>query len=235
MMPKKVNFNRHLEKHWLDQVAILSSQKIDEIDVFENISRILEPSVRSKINRDKTRSQLMNIWFYKSGFDESWHASAFEYLNKVDHVPFILHWGMLITKNNFFADAVRFIGRKTKYNSQFTYGQIEKYISELYGDTETVKRSLRSVLKTLINFQIIHREQNGYYSSQKSKGIIEKKYKNWLLFGLMQSKGLNSRSVVDLVDDLVWFPFLFTLTVNEIDESLFELHQQGNDLILFKK
>lgn len=51
----------------------------------------------------------------------------------------------------------------------------------------------------------------------------------------MQNRGTSSRSVLDLLDDLVWFPFSFTLSVNEIDQSLFELHQQGNNLVLFRK
>ncbi|WP_407332322.1 hypothetical protein [Enterovibrio sp. 27052020O] len=234
-MPKRVNFSRHLEKHWLDQVAIWSSQGFGKAELNENIERMLEPYVHCKVNRGKTRNQLTNMWFDASKVDENWQKRAIDFVQQNDDVPFILHWGMLIAKNVFFADIVRFIGRKSKHNDYFTYGQAQKHIAELYGDTETVKRALRSVLKTLVDFQIILREKSGSYKPQVTGYEIEKKYKNWLVVGLMQNRGTSSRSVLDLLDDLVWFPFSFTLSVNEIDQSLFELHQQGNDLVLFRK
>ncbi|EIF5159835.1 hypothetical protein ACRTC8_07895 [Vibrio cholerae] len=234
-MPKRVNFSRHLEKHWLEQVAIWSSQGIGKAELNANIERMLEHHVQCKVNRGKTRNQLMGIWFDASTVDEAWHNNAIGFVQQRENVPFILHWGMLIAKNYFFADVVRFIGRKSKHYDCFTYGQAQKYIAELYGDTETVKRSLRSVLKTLVDFEIILREKSGSYKPQVMGYEIEKKYKNWLVISLMQNRGTSSRSVLDLLDDLVWFPFSFTLSVNEIDQSLFDLHQQGNNLVLFRK
>ena len=234
-MPKIVNFSRHLEKHWLDQVAIWSSQGIGKIELNENIERMLEPYIHCKVNRGKTRNQLTNMWFDASKVDENWHRLAIDLVKQNDDVPFILHWGMLIAKNVFFADIVRFIGRKNKYNDYFTYGQAQKHIAELYGDTETVKRALRSVLKTLVEFQIILREKSGYYKPQVTGYEIKKEYKNWIIIGLMQNRATSSCSVFDLLDDLVWFPFSFTLSINEVDPMLFDLHQQGNDIVLFRK
>ncbi|HFD0647961.1 hypothetical protein [Vibrio parahaemolyticus] len=180
--------------------------------------------------------QLTKLWSPKSDdVTESFTQFAIEAVLGSERPDFVLHWGMLVAKNNFFADVVRFIGRREKHAEVFTYAQVQKNIVELYGDTETVKRGLRSVLKTLVDFRVLERQTNRTYKAHKLEHVVESKYKSWLLQSLMYNQRYRSRSLADMLDDLVWFPFVFSVSVNELETTWFDLHQQGNDLVLFKK
>jgi len=235
-MSKRVNFSRHIELQWLDAVANWVAQGQDKKELGEQIDLMLEPLVSCKVNRGKTRNQLIKLWSYGSErIASSFDKFAINAVVESDHPDFVLHWGMLVAKNNFFADIVRFIGRREKHLDSFTYAQVQKNIVELYGDTETVKRSLRSVLKTLIDFQILKRQSNRTYVALTFDSRVEGKYKSWLLQSLMYNKNYQSRALTDMLDDLIWFPFKFSVSINELETTWFDLHQQGNDLVLFKK
>lgn len=235
-MTKRVNFSRHIEVQWLDSVAVWVAQGAGKKELDEQIDLMLEPTVNCKVNRGKTRNQLTKLWASKpDDVAESFAQFAIKAVIESEHPDFVLHWGMLITKNNFFADVVRFLGRREKHSEAFTYAQVQKNIVELYGDTETVKRALRSVLKTLVDFKILERQNNRTYQARKLEHKVESKYKSWLLQSLMYNQHYRSRALAGMLDDLVWFPFVFTVSVNELETTWFDLHQQGNDLVLFKK
>ncbi|WP_108651330.1 hypothetical protein [Dongshaea marina] len=235
-MSKRVGFSCHINLQWLDLVAEWIAQGFEQKELDQQIDLMLEPSINCKVNRGKTRNQLTKLWSSDSeGIAQNFDKFAIDSVVESDHPDFVLHWGMLIAKNNFFADVVRFIGRRGKHSDLFTYAQAQKHIVELYGDTETVKRSLRSVLKTLVNFKILERQRNRTYKAQKLNCQIESKYKSWLLQSLMYNQNYRSRALTDLLDDLVWFPFAFSVSVNELETTWFDLHQQGNNLVLFKK
>ncbi|MBQ0209699.1 MULTISPECIES: hypothetical protein [Providencia] len=235
-MSKRVNFSRHIEIQWLDSVAVWIAEGKQKKELDEQIDLMLKPSVKCKVNRGKTRNQLIELWSPKSDdVTASFAQFAIESVLGSEYPDFVLHWGMLVAKNNFFADVVRFIGRREKHAEVFTYAQVQKNIVELYGDTETVKRSLRSVLKTLVNFRVLGRQTNRTYKAHKLEHKVETKYKSWFLQSLMYNQRYRSRSLADMLDDLVWFPFVFTVSVNELETTWFDLHQQGNDLVLFKK
>lgn len=235
-MSKRVNFSRHIELQWLNRVAEWTAQGVEKKQLDEQIEVMLESSVKCKVNRGKVRNQLTQLWFStREDIDQSFNKFAIDSVLVGEHPNFVLHWGMLIAKNNFFADIVRFIGRREKYSDSFTYAQVQKYIVELYGETETVKRSLRSVLKTLVDFKLLKRQSNKAYRAQKLNYRVGSEHKSWLLQALMYNQSYRSRSLVDLLDDLVWFPFTFSVSVNELETTWFDLHQQGNDLVLFKK
>lgn len=235
-MSKKVNFSRHIELQWLDLIAEWIAQGKEKNEIEDKVDLMLQPHINCKVNRGKTRNQLTRLWLTTP--DDIYSSfNKFAIDNVKEHAPidFVLHWGMLIAKNNFFADTVRFVGRREKYSEPFTYAQIQKHIVELYGDTETVRRSLRSVLKTLVDFKILVRQSNRTYIAQNKSHFVESKYKSWLLQSLMYNQNFQSRALTDLLDDLVWFPFVFTVSINELETTWFDIHQQGNNIILFKK
>ncbi|WP_229626013.1 hypothetical protein [Vibrio parahaemolyticus] len=235
-MSKRVNFSRHLEIQWLDQTARWVASGLDKATLNENVDRMLEPHIKCKVNKGKTRNQLINLWFsVSSDMSDSFQNKAIEFVKSSDELPLSLHWGQLVAKNVFFSDVARFVGRKLKHGDSFTYAQAQKHLVELYGDTETVKRALRSALKTLVEFRLVSRESNRSYSVNKLEMYVDTRYKSWLLLALMYNQGFHNRSLSNLLDDLVWFPFDFSVSFNEIDALLFELHQQGNELVLFRK
>ncbi len=49
---------------------------------------------------------------------------------------------MMLSKYPFFAFVVGQIGKLTKLNDTFIYSQLEDRVTEQYGDTSTIKRSM---------------------------------------------------------------------------------------------
>jgi hypothetical protein len=235
-MSKKVNFSRHIEQHWLDQTALWVAGKLNKQELHDQINSMLANSINCKVNLGKTRNQLTSIWFnQKDNVLEDFQKFALEQVKDCHDIPLALHWGLLIAKNKFFADVSRFIGRTTKLNPSFTYAQVQKRMVELYGDTETVKRNLRSVLKTLVDFGVLKRGPARAYQASARKFTIPNNLNSWLLYALLVSEDVRSRSLSDITDDAIWFPFELDIRSEDVDKMWFELHQQGNDLMLFRQ
>jgi hypothetical protein len=106
---------------------------------------------------------------------------------------------------------------------------------EMYGDTETVKRGLRSVLKTMVDFGVLLRSNARSYQVNPNNLTVPNKLMNWLLCALLFSEDVMSRTLSDIIDDAVWFPFDISIQPEDIDKQWFEVHQQGYDLMLFRK
>lgn len=235
-MSKRVNYSRHIEAHWLDQTALWVAEGLNKQELHDKINSMLSPLINCKVNLGKTRNQLTSLWFDKSdNVSNEFSEFAVEYVKKSNDIPLVIHWGLLIAKKKFFADVARFIGRNSKFNDSFTYAQVQKRMVELYGDTETVKRGLRSVLKTMVDFGVLLRSNSRSYQVNQNNLAVPKKLMNWLLCALLFSEDVISRTLSDIIDDAIWFPFEISIEPEDIDKQWFEVHQQGYELMLFRK
>jgi len=235
-MSKRVNYSRHIEAHWLDQTALWVAEGLNKQELHDKINSMLSPLINCKVNLGKTRNQLTSLWFDKNeNVSSEFSVFAVEYVKESHDIPLVIHWGLLIAKKKFFADVARFIGRNSKLNDSFTYAQVQKRMIEMYGDTETVKRGLRSVLKTMVDFGVLLRSNARSYQVNPNNLTVPNKLMNWLLCALLFSEGVMSRTLSDMIDDAVWFPFDITIEPEDIDKQWFEVHQQGYDLMLFRK
>jgi len=235
-MYKRVNYSRHLEAHWLVQTALWAAEGLNKQELHDKINSMLSPLINCKVNLGKTRNQLTSLWFDKNeNVSSEFSTFAVDYVKEGDEIPLVIHWGLLIAKKKFFADVARFIGRNSKLNDSFTYAQVQKRMIEMYGDTETVKRGLRSVLKTMVDFGVLLRSNARSYQVNPSNLTVPNKLMNWLLCALLFSEDVMSRTLSDITDDAVWFPFDFDVQAEDVDKQWFELHHQGHDLMLFRK
>lgn len=235
-MSKRVNYSRHIEAYWLDQTALWVAEGLNKQELHDKINSMLSPLINCKVNLGKTRNQLTSLWFDKNdNVSNEFSEFAVEYVKESHDIPFVIHWGLLIAKKKFFADVARFIGRNSKLNDSFTYSQVQKRMVELYGDTETVKRGLRSVLKTMIDFGVLLRSNARSYQVNQINLAVPNKLMNWLLCALLFSEDAMSRTLSDIIDDAIWFPFELDIEPEDIDKQWFEVHQQGYELMLFRK
>lgn len=235
-MSKRVNYSRHIEAHWLDQTALWVAEGLNKQELHDKINSMLSPLINCKVNLGKTRNQLTSLWFDKNdSVSNEFSEFAVEYVKEGHDIPLVIHWGLLIAKKKFFADVARFIGRNSKLNDSFTYAQVQKRMVELYGDTETVKRGLRSVLKTMVDFGVLQRSNARSYQVNPNDLAVPNKLMNWLLCALLFSEDIMSRTLSDIIDDAIWFPFELSIEPEDIDKQWFEVHQQGYELMLFRK
>jgi hypothetical protein len=232
-MQKSVSFTRHVNHYWLDQTAHWVASEIGYTEINNNIEKLLEQSIRTKENRRKARNLLTSLW--KNPTNVNFQKFALNNIRQSDEINLAVHWGILISRKPFFADVARFIGRTCKLNDSFSYAQVKKRITELYGETESAKRGLRAVLKTMGELGVLERVDGAIYNVRILQNEVPPELRCWLILAAMIGENVNSRLLSDSLDDAIWFPFDFDIQLESVDKQWFELHQQGHDIMLFRK
>lgn len=230
-----IGFNRHLEMDWLVQTASWSANGIHGQALKNKIDSLLAPSFDSKVAQDKTRNLLFGIWDSESkSVPKAFHSDACKLLIEHSEINIAIHWGMMLVKYPFFYNIVVQIGRMTKHEGLFIYNQLEQRITEIYGDTSTIKRCMQFVVRTLINLELLSNPKSGTYQLRKSIVI---KYDNviaWLTEVSVRAQGNSSKSMSAIINDPVWFPFDINFNENRLSSNIrLDVHHQANDAIIF--
>mgnify|MGYP000318392070 CR=1 FL=1 len=120
------------------------------------------------ITKDKTRNLLFGIWSkLPKHIPNDFQRDAANLLMEYSELNLVFHWGMMLAKYPFFKSVVEQIGRLTKLNDSFLYSQLEQRITENYGDTSTIKRSMQFVVRTLMNLELLANPKQGIYQLRK--------------------------------------------------------------------
>ncbi|AHY11666.1 hypothetical protein U9413_03315 [Escherichia coli] len=230
-----IGFNRHLEMDWLVQTASWSANGIHGQALKNKIDSLLAPSFDSKVAQDKTRNLLFGIWDSESkSVPKAFHSDACKLLIEHSEINIAIHWGMMLVKYPFFYNIVVQIGRMTKHEGLFIYNQLEQRITEIYGDTSTIKRCMQFVVRTLINLELLSNPKSGTYQLRKSIVI---KYDNviaWLTEVSVRAQGNSSKSMSAIINDPAWFPFDINFNENRLSSNIrLDVHHQANDAIIF--
>lgn len=236
-MQKTAGFCRHIEKDWLEQTLRWVASGASLTDLNSNIESLLTHTISTKENRRKARNLLTSIWARPSDLRlVSFFDAGLDLHTKADAFMLSIHWGMLIARKPFFAEVARFIGRQLRLNDMFTFGQVSRRMSLLYGETETTRRALSAVLRTMIELGVLKRnEKSATYQVISNNQLVSADIASWLINAVFISDSIESRDLYEVLNDQVWFPFTLSITPNNLDCSFFEQHQQGNTIILFKK
>ncbi len=232
-----IGFNRHLERKWLDQVVAWVENGVQGKELRSKVEELLTPFFTSKVAKEKTRNLLLGIWDrLPKHIPSSFQKEAAELSGRDESNGLVVQWGMMIAKYPFFAFIAGQIGRLAKLQNTFSYAQLERRVVEQYGDTETVKRSLRFVVKTMCNLNVLKSNNKGNYNLCSPVSIQQADIKIWLVEAALYSDGTGSRSLSAISTDPFWFPFEFDIHAYEIDRnSKFDLHHQMNDVVVFIK
>lgn len=234
-MKVSIGFNRHLESAWLAQTASWVANGIEGKELKDKIDLLLTPAFTSKVAKDKTRNLLFGIWCkLPKHIPNSFQADAAKLLMDHSELNLVFHWGMMLAKYPFFKSVVGQIGRLTKLNDSFLYSQLEQRITESYGDTSTIKRSMQFVVRTLMNLELLENPKQGLYKLAKPIPVKDGVIKAWLVEASVYSAQVSSRSFNAICDETVWFPFELYFDENELSHnSRLEVHHQSSDVIVF--
>ena len=230
-----IGFNRHLEMDWLVQTASWSANGIHGQALKNKIDSLLAPSFDSKVAQDKTRNLLFGIWDSDSkSVPKAFHSDACKLLIEHSEINIAIHWGMMLVKYPFFYNIVVQIGRMTKHEGLFIYNQLEQRITEIYGDTSTIKRCMQFVVRTLINLELLSNPKSGTYQLRKSIKIKHDNVIAWLTEVSVRAQGNSSKSMSAIINDPAWFPFDINFNENRLSSNIrLDVHHQANDAIIF--
>lgn len=139
-------------------------------------------------------------------------------------------------QKNLFAEVARFIGRQARLNDTFTFSQVFRRMSMLYGETQATSRALSAVLRTMIELGVIERSNKPTsYSVVPIQEKVSNHIANWLTTAAMISLNKVSISLDEVLADQVFFPLQIDINLNTLDVSTFEYLQQGNSIVVFKR
>ncbi|HHL1386770.1 hypothetical protein FSI29_018555 [Escherichia coli] len=234
-MVKTPGFCRHIEKEWLEQTVRWVASEADSVQLNKNLEVFLGTYIATKENRRKARNLLTSIWMRPKNKDVFFETSI-QLHQKIDAFSLPIHWGMLIAKKPFFAEVARFIGRQARLNDAFTFSQVFRRMSMLYGETQATSRALSAVLRTMIELGVIDRSNKpASYSVVPIQEKVSSHIANWLTTAAMISLNKVSISLDEVLADQVFFPFQIDISLNTLDVSTFEYLQQGNSIVVFKR
>ncbi|HEI6715067.1 TPA: hypothetical protein SJ157_000944 [Yersinia enterocolitica] len=234
-MVKTPGFCRHVEKEWLEQTLRWVASETDSVQLNKNLEVFLGAYIATKENRRKARNLLTSIWMRPKNKDVFFDTSI-QLHQEIDAFSLPIHWGMLISKKPFFAEVARFIGRQARLNDTFTFSQVFRRMSMLYGETQATSRALSAVLRTMIELGVIDRSNKlTSYSIVPIQEKVSTHIANWLTTAAMISLNKVSISLDEVLADQVFFPFQIDINLNTLDVSTFEYLQQGNSIVVFKR
>jgi hypothetical protein len=234
-MVKTPGFCRHVEKEWLEQTLRWVASETDSVQLNKNLEVFLGAYIATKENRRKARNLLTSIWMRPKNKDVFFDTSI-QLHQEIDAFSLPIHWGMLISKKPFFAEVARFIGRQARLNDAFTFSQVFRRMSMLYGETQATSRALSAVLRTMIELGVIDRSNKlTSYSIVPIQEKVSTHIANWLTTAAMISLNKVSISLDEVLADQVFFPFQIDINLNTLDVSTFEYLQQGNSIVVFKR
>jgi hypothetical protein len=230
-----IGFNRHLESDWLAQTASWVANGIENKELKDKIDSMLTPVFTSQVAKDKTRNLLFGIWSkLPKHISAQFQADGAKLLMDHSEIHLVFHWGMMLAKYPFFTFVIAQIGRLTKLNDSFVYSQLEQRVTENFGDTSTIKRSMQFVVRTLMNLQVLANPKQGVYQLQNPIKVEAAPIKAWLTEANILTDDSSSKSLTVINDDPVWFPFDLYFEANDLTHnSRLEVHHQSSDTIIF--
>ncbi len=231
-MKKAVGFDQKiLLDHLNYTINEVSYTKKEEM--YKKLDQYLFKDIKGNKSRKNAITILMKIWYLDKKINTSIQKRAFELLPKLDSQERIaLHWGMILSTYPFFKDIASEIGRLTSRQHDFSSSQIDRKIKELYGDRRRVEVAYQAVLTSMKNWGVVIQKKQGVYVLPEKIKIFNNKIINWLTeVAIVASK--RECIQMDEVSTLSYlFPFAFNINTGLLDNSIFEITNQGINKIV---
>lgn len=111
-MAKMVGLSRNLKLSWLNEVARLYVEGLDENEIKDRLNEYLSFEITSPTNIRKTREILMNIWVYENDYTAALRDEALRLFQTDSDYALPVHWCMMLAAYPVFQDMCRLIGRR---------------------------------------------------------------------------------------------------------------------------
>ncbi|MCC5856374.1 MAG: hypothetical protein JJU10_11955 [Idiomarina sp.] len=234
-MKPAIGFNRHLEMTWLTQTAAWAASGLTGAELKRHIDSLLAPAFTSKVAMDKTRNLLFGIWDPQSkSVPLRFQQQACQLLLNHSEHSLVLHWGLLMAKYPFFYFVAAQLGRIARHDGVFLYSQLEQRVTEEFGDTSTIKRSMQFVVRTLVNLEILSNPKTGMYQLRKPITLTAPDLIAWLAEAVIRANDEKSRSLDRMNNEPALFPFDVAFTEEVLSSTaILDLHTQSHDIVIF--
>ena len=228
-----IGFDRKIDIEWLDAVAgrIAAGQTPDEIRRF--VWSLLEGAVAgdsAHSGRGKTLTVLSRIWIIVPGQAKPLREDALRCIASAtgEQRPAI-HWAMTIGTYPFFFDVATNVGKLLAINGKANLSQIDRKMTETWGDRSTLSRALQRVLRSMVQWGVLQDgPAKGSLFPRPNRVLVPDDIGELLFQAVLVSHG-RGMPLAQLRGHPALFPFDVRLTASALRKSIsMRLQRQGD-------
>lgn len=214
-MAKMVGLSRNLKLPWLNEVARMYAEGLDENQIKDQLNEYLSYEISSPTNIRKTREILMNIWVYENDYTAALRDEALRLFQKDSDYALPVHWCMMLAAYPVFQDMCRLIGKIGEFEETITTKQIKQKLFDEWGERSTLYHSSDKLIATLKAMEALDSEKTGVYSIKKHK-FSKPEIVDFLLYAMMKIDDAGYYSLLDLENSVYLFPFEYKVSKEAI-------------------
>lgn len=233
-MSKPVGFDQKIQLSHLNTVAEeirFTAQK----DLYAKLDEYLCRDIQGNKARKNAITILMKTWCLVAlGHQELQTAAIKMFPEAGAEEKLVLHWGMLLLAYPFFQAMAEEMGCLFRLQGEIPSRQLSRRIKLLYGDRRRVEVALTAVLSSLKAWSVVERDPKNIYILPHKIQLKNLQLKNWLLAVVLQVSEYKAMPLEMLKVLDVLFPFIYDLSIMEIDSHIFNIERQGMDTYVIR-
>lgn len=214
-MAKMVGLSRNLKLPWLNEVARLYAEGLDENQIKEQLNEYLRFEINSPTNVRKTREILMKIWVYENDYTVALRAEALRLIKQDSDYALPVHWCMMLASYPVFQDMCRLIGKLGEFEESITTKQIKQKLYDEWGERSTLYHSSDKLIATLKALGALESKKTGVYSIKKH-AFFKPEISNFLMFAMMNVDDAGYYTMLELENSGYLFPFKYSVSRESI-------------------
>lgn len=210
----QIGFSQRIRLEWLDQTANLLLAGNDKTEITDSLQEMLKDKVSIggqavRGNREKAITILMKTWLTVPPDLEALRDEGLKILQELPRKDRIaVHWGMVLAAYPFWGAVAAHTGRLLKLQGTAAAAHVQRRVKEQYGERETASRAARRVLRTFIDWGVLHEtDDKGLYTQGDLYSIQEPRLIAWLVEASLHARMNGSAAIKDLLDSPSLFPF----------------------------
>jgi hypothetical protein len=235
----QIGLTQRLQLQWLDRTAELLSAGNSRAQIKETLTELLRDQLslngtEGRGSRDKTVTILLKTWVTVPSHLEAIRDDALEHYRRrsvKDRLP--LHWGMVMAVYPFFAVVAEAVGRLLRLQGTAAAAQVQRRVLERLGERETVSRATQRILRTFIDWGVLHEaDDKGVYRSNPAHRINDTRLAAWLIEACLLGTGSSSATIEVISKSPALFPFgLPWISTRELETTnRLEVFREGGDI-----
>ena len=210
----QIGFSQRVRLEWFEQTANLVLAGNDKISVNEALQALLQDKVSvggqaERGNREKMITILLKTWLTVPNELKMLRDGGLELLNSIprrEHPA--IHWGMVTAVYPFWSSVAVQVGRLLKLQGSASMAHIQRRLREQYGERETVSRAARRVVRSYLDWGLLHEtEAKGSYTAGTILPIDDTRLIAWMTEATLYARANDLAPLKDLLDSPSLFPF----------------------------
>jgi hypothetical protein len=229
----KVGFSQRVRLEWLEFAAneLTKDQSIEEIlhKLDDVLGQYLSVNSKSKNgNRAKALSQIKMIWLTPNKERINIHEDvlkSFKRSSVKNHL--VHHWALSMACYPFFTKVARYTGALIQLQGEAKFSQIQRKLTEEYGDRQTVSRAAQRIVRCFHDWGVLKDTKfKGVYKMKKKNPMaINTEHQSFLVEGILYESPNGAKEFDDLYRDPALFPF-------QLDGNFSQLQNKNKRLVI---